>query len=64
MLTKNVIFGFNVLTVAGFLVLGMALHRVGASKGRSPLGIALMLVGTALVFAGMCVGSSLRKFAN
>jgi hypothetical protein len=58
MLTKNVIFGFNVLTLTGFLLLGMALHRVGASKGRSPLGITLMLVGTALVFTGMYVGSS------
>ena len=53
MLTKDFFFGFNILTLAGFLLMGIALHLVRTSKVRAPLGIALMLAGTVLAIGGL-----------
>jgi hypothetical protein len=53
MLTKDILFGMNILTLAGFIVMGLTLtlNRMGqASKG---LRIGLMTAGTALVFVGL-----------
>jgi hypothetical protein len=52
-LTKDILFGMNVLTLAGFLVmgLGLTLHRTG--NAGIPLSIGLMCAGTALVFYGL-----------
>ena len=55
-LTKDVLFGMNILTLAGFVVMGLtlAVNRMGrASKGLS---IGLMAAGTALVFLGLYAG--------
>ncbi|MGC1891085.1 MAG: hypothetical protein WA709_34260 [Stellaceae bacterium] len=48
----------NMLTLAGFLVMGLSLtlHRTG--KAGAPLSIGLMSVGTALVFFGLYTGAS------
>ena len=53
MLTKDILFGINVLTLVGFLVMGISLtlHRTG--NAGAPLSIGLMGIGTALVFFGL-----------
>ena len=53
MLTKEILFGMNILTLAGFIIMGitLTLNRMGqAGKGVS---IGLMTAGTALVFVGL-----------
>ena len=64
MLTKDILFGMNLLTLAGFLVMGLSLtlHRTG--NAGVPLSIGLMCAGTALVFCGFLFwGLMLRKSA-
>ena len=58
MLTKDILFGMNILSLAGFLVMGpsLTLHRTG--NAGVPLSIGLMCAGTALVFYGLFVGNS------
>ena len=58
MLTKDILFGMNVLTLAGFLVMGLSLtlHRTG-NVGVT-LSVGMMCAGTALVFFGLFAGSS------
>ena len=57
MLTRDILFGMNLLTLAGFAVMGLSLtlRRMAAAGG--PLSIGLMLAGTALVFLGLYAGS-------
>ena len=58
-LTKDIVFGMNVLSLAGFLVMGLSLtlHRTG--NAGIPLSIGLICAGTALVFFGLfSAGSS------
>jgi hypothetical protein len=57
-LTKDIFFGMNILTLAGFLVMGLSLtvHRTG--NAGVPLSIGLMSAGTALVFFGLFAGRS------
>jgi hypothetical protein len=55
-LTSDVLFGMNMLSLAGFVVMGLSLtlNRMGqAGKGLS---IGLMTAGTALVFLGLYAG--------
>ena len=53
MLTQDILFGLNILTLAGFVVMGLGLTlRRMAAAGR-PLSIGLMCAGTALVFFGL-----------
>ena len=56
MLTKEILFGMNILTLAGFVVMGLTLtlNRMGQA-----LSIGLMTAGTALVFVGLYVGGGL-----
>ena len=60
MFTKDILFGMNILTLAGFVVMGLSLtlQRLAAA-GRSLI-IGLMCAGTALVFLGLYAGSSLN----
>ena len=64
MLTNDVLFGMNILTLAGFVVMGLSLtlHRMAAA-GR-PLSVGLMCAGTALVFIGLYAGSFFVKLAR
>jgi hypothetical protein len=57
-LTKDILFGMNILTLAGFLVMGLSLtlHRTG--NAGVLLSIGLMCAGTALVFFGLFATSS------
>jgi hypothetical protein len=61
MLTQDILFGMNIVTLAGFIVMGLSLtlHRMEAA-GR-PLSIGLMCAGTALLFIGLYAGSLLSN---
>jgi hypothetical protein len=55
-LTRDILFGMNILSLAGFVVMGLTLtlNRMGqAGKGLS---IGLMTAGTALVLLGLHAG--------
>jgi hypothetical protein len=55
-LTRDILFGMNLLTLAGFVVMGLTLtlNRMGqAGKGLS---LGLMAAGTVLVFLGLYAG--------
>ena len=59
MLTKDILFGMNILTLAGFVVMSitLTLNRIG--RASKALRIGLMTTGTALVFSGLYVGGGL-----
>ena len=58
MLTKDILFGMNFLTLAGFLVMGLSLTLRRTGNASAPLSIGMMCAGTALVFFGLFAGSS------
>ena len=53
MLTRNVAFGMNILSLAGFVLMGFGLALARRRQIRPPFAYALMAAGTALVFAGL-----------
>jgi hypothetical protein len=56
MLTKDILFGMNILTLAGFVVMGLTLTLNRMGQAGSLLSIGLMSAGTALVFFGLYEG--------
>ncbi len=60
MLTKEIISGFNLLSLAGFLVMGLTLALSRTGCAGKPLSIGLMTAGTVLVFFGLFAGSRSR----
>jgi len=60
MFTKDILLGMNILTLAGFAVMGLSLtlRRMAAPSGALSIGI--MCVGTALVFLGLYAGGGSR----
>jgi hypothetical protein len=56
MLTKDILFGMNILTLAGFVVMGIALTLNRTGQAGRALSIGLMGAGTALVFVGLYAG--------
>jgi hypothetical protein len=60
MLTQDLLFGMNILTLTGFVVMGLSLtlRRMAAAGG--PLCVGLMCAGTALVFLGLYAGGGSR----
>ena len=59
MLTKDILFGMNIMTLAGFALMGLSLslNRTGQIGAR--LSVGLMCAGTALVFFGLYAGSEM-----
>jgi hypothetical protein len=55
-LTKDILFGMNILTLAGFVVMGLTLTLNRMGQTRKALSVGLMVAGTALVFLGLYVG--------
>jgi hypothetical protein len=53
MLTEPIISGMNILSLAGFVLMGIGLTFTRQGRVRAPVAYALMGVGTALVFAGL-----------
>jgi hypothetical protein len=56
MLTKDIISGFNLLTLTGFVVMGLTVALSCSGQTGKALSIGLMCAGTALVFYGLYVG--------
>ena len=57
MFTKDSLFGMNILTLAGFVVMGLTLTLNRMGQARKPLSVGLMVAGTALVDLGLYAGS-------
>jgi hypothetical protein len=57
-LTKHILFGMNVSTLAGFLVMGLSLTLYRTGNAGARLSIGMMCAGTALVFFGLFAVSS------
>ena len=53
MLTKDFLFGLNILSLAGFLVMGLGVNLNRTGRIGVPLSVGLMCAGTALVFYGL-----------
>ena len=53
MLTRDILFGLNLVSLGGFLVMAVAYYLTRTKQARAPIAFALMGVGTALVFAGL-----------
>jgi len=58
MLTKDILFGMNILTLVGFVVMGLTLTLNRTGQTGKALSIGLMCAGTALVFFGLYAGGS------
>ena len=56
MLTKDILFGMNIPTLAGFVVMGLTLTLNRTGQTGKALSIGLMAAGTALVFLGLYAG--------
>jgi len=59
-LIKDILFGMNILSLAGFLVMGLTLTLNRMAQAGKALSIGLMAAGTALVFLGLYAGSGTR----
>jgi hypothetical protein len=57
MLTKEILYGMNLLTLAGFLLMGIGLTLNRQGRVRAPGAFALMGTGTALVCLGLYVAT-------
>ena len=53
MFAKDILFGMNMLTLAGFIVAGLSLTLQRMAAAGRPLTIGLMCMGTAPVFFGL-----------
>jgi hypothetical protein len=53
MLTKDIFYGMNILSLAGFVIMGLTLSLRRMANVGAPLCIGRMCVGTALVFIGL-----------
>ena len=59
MLTKDILVGMNILTLAGFVMRGLTLTLNRMGQAGKAMSIGLMTAGTALVFVGLYVGRGL-----
>ena len=55
-LTRDILFGLNLVTLVGFVLMGLGLTQSRQGRARAPAAFTLMGVGTALVFAGIYLG--------
>ena len=53
MLTKDILYGMNILSLTGFVLMGLTLSLRRMANASAPLCIGLMCVGTVLVFVGL-----------
>ena len=56
MVTKDILFGMNILSLAGFAAMGLSLTLHCTAKAGVPWSIDLMGIGTAVVFIGLYEG--------
>jgi hypothetical protein len=55
-LTRDILYGMNILTLAGFVVMGITLTLNRTGQTGKLMSIGLMTVGTALVLGGLYAG--------
>ena len=60
MFTTDIISGFNILSLAGFVIMGLTLALNRTGRAGKALSIGLMSAGTAFVFIGLYAGSGAR----
>jgi hypothetical protein len=58
MFTKEILYGMNLLTLAGFLLMGVGLTLSRQQRIQAPIAFALMGAGTVLVFLGLYAATS------
>ena len=56
MLTQDILFGMNLLTLTGFVVMGLTLTLNRMGQAGKALSMGLMGAGTVLVFLGLYAG--------
>ena len=59
-LTREVFQGLNLLTIIGFVAMGLGLNQSRQGRTRAPVAFTLMGIGTVLVFAGLYVAHTPR----
>jgi hypothetical protein len=52
-LTRQVLFGLDLMSLVGFVLMGIGLNQSRQGRSRAPIAFTLMGVGTALVFLGL-----------
>ena len=52
-LTREVFQGLNLLTLIGFVAMGIGLNQSRQGRARAPIAFTLMGIGTVMVFAGL-----------
>ena len=57
LLAQNILHGLNLLTIIGFVLMGIGLNQSRQGRARAPVAFALMIAGTVLVFCGMYFGT-------
>jgi len=57
MFTKDILFGMNILSLAGFVVMGLSLSLRRMVQAGAPVCIGLMCVGTAWCFSGFILAA-------
>ena len=57
MFTREMFYGMNLLTLAGFVLMGIGLTLNRQGKVKAPVAFALMGAGTILVFFGLYVAT-------
>ena len=58
MLTQKILFGMNLLSLAGFALMGVSLTLSRQKRLRPPAAFTMMGAGTALLLAGMYAAPS------
>jgi uncharacterized membrane protein (UPF0136 family) len=56
LLVQNILHGLNLLTIVGFVVMGVGLNQSRQGRARAPVAFALMTVGTVMVICGVYFG--------
>ncbi|HUI34359.1 MAG TPA: hypothetical protein VLX67_02395 [Stellaceae bacterium] len=56
LLAQNILRGLNLLTIIGFVLMGIGLSQSRRGRTRVPAAFTLMTVGTICVIAGMYFG--------
>ena len=56
LLAQNILHGLNLLTIIGFVLMGIGLNQSRQGRARAPIAFGFMIAGTLLVFCGMYFG--------
>ena len=56
LLAQTILHGLNLLTVIGFVLMGIGLNQSRRGRSRFPVAFAMMGLGTGLVILGMYFG--------